>query len=158
MIFTKWDHQSAKFWTFNCSGKISTNLYFDRLLLLKVYKILAKKVQRSYVSWFWRVMKNLKKNRFVVLKMTRIWWSFIRAFKVCTLIGSFCAKYITFDLKKYRGVICHDNEESCKIWKKTYIWLGKWHGKFSKFSSEHLELSKLVLSWDSFVQSRKCMS
>ena len=28
-----------------------------------------------------------------------------------TLIGSFCAKYITFDLKKYRRVIFHDTEE-----------------------------------------------
>ena len=31
--------------------------------------------------------------------------------KYCTLIGSFCAKYITFDLKKYRGVMLHDTEE-----------------------------------------------
>ena len=29
---------------------ISPNFYFDRLLLLKVYKISAKKVQRSHVS------------------------------------------------------------------------------------------------------------
>ena len=36
-------HQSAKFQTFNCSDEISPNLYFDRLLLLKVYKISAKK-------------------------------------------------------------------------------------------------------------------
>ena len=30
-------------------------------------------------------------------------------------------------------------------------WLGKWHQEFSKFSSEHLKMSKLVFSWDSFV-------
>ena len=30
------------------------NLYFDRFLLLKVYKISAKKVQKSYVSWYWK--------------------------------------------------------------------------------------------------------
>ena len=30
--------------------------------------------------------------------------------------------------------------------------------KFGKFSAEHLKVSKLVLSWDYFVQSRKCMS
>ena len=35
--------------------------------------------------------------------------------KICTFIGPFCAKYITFDLKKYRGVIFHDTKESCKI-------------------------------------------
>ena len=27
------------------------------------------------------------------------------------LIGSFCAKYITFDRKKNRGVILHDTED-----------------------------------------------
>ena len=43
MIWTKGANKSAKFQTFNCSRKISPNLYFDRLLLLKVYKISAKK-------------------------------------------------------------------------------------------------------------------
>ena len=74
------------------------------------------------------------------------------------MIGPFCAKYTTFDLKKYRGVIFHDTEESCKIWRKTDLWFGKWHEEFGKFSSEHLKVSKLVFSWDPFVQSRKCTS
>ena len=78
--------------------------------------------------------------------------------KICTVICPFCAKYITFDQKKYRGVIFNDTEESCKIWRKTGLWFGKWHKEFGKFSSEHLKVSKLVLSWDHFVQSRKCMS
>ena len=43
MTAAKWAHQSAKFQTFNCSREISPILYFDRLLLLKVYKISAKK-------------------------------------------------------------------------------------------------------------------
>ena len=50
MIQTKGAPQKAKFQTFDCSREISPNLYFNSLLLLKVYKILAKKVQRSYVS------------------------------------------------------------------------------------------------------------
>ena len=35
--------------------------------------------------------------------------------KTCTLICPFCAKYKTFDHKKYRGVIFNDTEESYKI-------------------------------------------
>ena len=31
--------------------------------------------------------------------------------QICTLIGAFCAKYIKFDLKKYRGLVFHDTEE-----------------------------------------------
>ena len=84
MIWTNGVHQSAKFQTFDCSREISPNLYFDRLLLLQVYKISAKKVRRSYVSWHWRVMRNLKKNWFVVSKMTRIWWILTQALKSLT--------------------------------------------------------------------------
>ena len=79
-MFTKGVYQSAQFQTFDCSGEISPNLYFDRLLLLKKYKISAKKVERNYI-YIDRVMQNLKKNRFVVSKMTRIWWILIRGLK-----------------------------------------------------------------------------
>ena len=149
MIFTKGAHQSAKFQTFNCSGEISPNLYFYRLLLLKVYKISAKtyrsgimilksgkklkknrffwiwwiliwalkwlkklhfhwsllckvykvwpkKVQRRYISWYWRVMQNLKKNWLVVWKI--IWgnWEIfietLESVKIGTFIWFFCTK------------------------------------------------------------------
>ena len=33
-----------------------------------------------------------------------------------TSMGSFCLKYIRFELNKYRGVIFHDTELWCKIW------------------------------------------
>ena len=74
-------HQSTKFQTFDCSSEISPNLYFDRLLFLKLYKMSAKKVQRSDVSWYWRVVQNLEKNSFFVSKMRRIWWILVLALK-----------------------------------------------------------------------------
>ena len=43
MIWTKWIHQSAIFQTSDCPYEILPNLYFDSLLLLKVYNISAKK-------------------------------------------------------------------------------------------------------------------
>ena len=78
--------------------------------------------------------------------------------KICTFIGSYCAKYLMFNLKNYRGVIFCDTEEWCKIWRKTNLWFGKLHEAFDKFSPEHLKMSKLGLWWDPFFQSRKCMS
>ena len=54
------------------------------------------------------------------------WNEHSKVSKICTLIGPFLAKYITFDLKKYRGVIFHDTKESCKVWRKTGSWFGKW--------------------------------
>ena len=100
-------------------------------------------------------MLYLKRNWLVVSKVTwGIWRILTRALespKNCT--GFFWPKYKMFELKNYRGVIFHDTEEWCKIWKKTDLWFGKWNEKFGKISPEHLGLW-----WDSFIQSRKCMS
>ena len=35
-----------------------------------------------------------------------------------TLMGSFCPKQKMYEIKIYRGVMCHDNEEKCKIWRR----------------------------------------
>ena len=63
-----------------------------------------------------------------------------------------------FDLKKYRGVIFHDTEGWCKIWRKTGLWFGKWHEEYGKFPPEHLKVSKLWFWWDPLIRSRKSMS
>ena len=91
----------------------------------KYIKFQLKKVWRKYVSWYQRVVQNLKKKLFFVSKMTRIWCEF---WLICTKKSEifalwlipFLAKYTTLDLKKYKGVIFHDIEESCKIWRKTW--------------------------------------
>ena len=85
--------------------------------------------------------------------MTRIWWILtqaLKSLKICTFIGSYCAKYLMFDLKKYKGVIFHDTEEWCKIWRKTDLWFGKWHEVYGKFSPEHLEVSNIFPLMGSF--------
>ena len=74
------------------------------------------------------------------------------------MIGFFWEKYILFELKKYRGVLFHNIEEWCKIWRKTDLWFEKWHEKFGKFSPEHLKVWKLGLWWHTFVWSRKGIS
>ena len=37
---------------FHASCRKSENLYFDRLVLFKAYKVLDKKLQKNYVSWY----------------------------------------------------------------------------------------------------------
>ena len=56
IIWTKWGHQSEKFLTFVCSQEISPNLYFDRLLLLKVYKKVQRGLSQDTEEWcrIWR--------------------------------------------------------------------------------------------------------
>ena len=93
--------------------------------------------------------------------MTRIWWILIWALKSLKNLHfdwSLLCKVYNVWPKKVQRSIFHDAEESCKIWRKTDLWFGKWHEKFDKFSSEHFKVSKLVFSWNHFVQSRKWMS
>ena len=84
----------------------SENLHFDRLLLSKGYKVLDEKVQKSYLSWHWRMMQSLNKNWLLVPKMTwGIWWTLtwaVESLKTCTLMDYFCQKCVMFELKKYR--------------------------------------------------------
>ena len=46
---------------FNVSSGKSENVSFDVLLLSIAYNVSAKKVQKSYLSWHWRVIQTLKK-------------------------------------------------------------------------------------------------
>ena len=79
--------------------------------LIGWYKFSAIKVQRSYVSWPWRVMQNLEKNLHVVSKMTRIWWILTQALKnLANLHFDWFLLCTVFNVwpKKYRGVIFYD--------------------------------------------------
>ena len=73
------------------------------------------------------------------------WTEHLKLSRIFTLIGSFWTKYITFELENYSGVIFHDNEEWCNIWRKNDVWFGKWHDEFGKFLPEHSKVSKLGL-------------
>ena len=48
-------------------------------------------------------------------ELSELWSKHSKVSKIFNLIGPFCAKYITLDSKKYRGVIFNDTEESFKI-------------------------------------------
>ena len=88
----------------------------------------------------------------------KFWPEHSKVSQIVTLMGSFWANYILFELKKYIEVIFHETKEGYKIWRGIDLLLGKWHEGFGKFSAEHLKVSKLKLWWDPIVQSRKCMS
>ena len=55
---------------FHASSRNSENLHIDWLLLSKAYKDLDERVQKSCVSWHWRVTQTLKKNWLLIPKMT----------------------------------------------------------------------------------------
>ena len=138
MIWTKGGHQRAKFQTFDCSCEVSPNLYFDRLLLLKVYKISAKKIQRSYISRPWRVMQNSKKNWFVVSKMTRIRWILTQALK--------SLKNLHFDWFVYCEVF---NVWPKKVQRSYLSW--QWRAKFEEQLT--LWVEKMTGIWQIFTRA-----
>ena len=111
------------------------NLHYDGLLLTKAYKDLYKKVQKSYVSWHWR---NLKQNQLLVPKTT-CWISWIlmwavASLKICILMCNFCHKHVKFQIKKYSRIISYDTEEVWKLWRKEIDFLfEKWHKEFHEF-------------------------
>ena len=60
--------------------------------------------------------------------------------------------------KIFRGVMCYDNEEWCKIWRGINLPVQKnWNQKFDKFSSELSKISIFLLKWAVFDQSIKIM-
>ena len=75
-----------------------------------------------------------------------IWQIFTRALEslwIGTLMASFCLKFEMYELKIYRGVMCHENEEWCKNWRAIDLSVQNWHEEFDKFLPEHLKISKI---------------
>ena len=60
------------------------------------------------------------------------------------------AKYITFDLKKYNGVIFDSTEYWCKIWRKADLWFQKMTWGLWEIFTNDLKVSKSGLWRDSF--------
>ena len=91
----------------------------------------ARKFQRNYVSWYWRLMQNLSENWFVAWKMTRNLVNFHASSwksEDLHLMGSFCRKHIKSSMKQCR-------KKNLKIWKKMQSLkkkTGSWFQKFGK--------------------------
>ena len=75
ILLTKGAYQSTNLVKFQLSSRKSEISHFGELLLWKSYKVSAKKVQKTYLSWRWRVMQSLNKNWVVVLNVTWGIWS-----------------------------------------------------------------------------------
>ena len=77
-------------------------------------------LQRSYASWQWWMMQNMKKN--LHEEFDEFWHEQSKVSKICTWTGCFWPKYIMLELKK-----CFQ----------------KWHEEFGKFSD--VEISGFIL-------------
>ena len=69
----------------------------------------------------------------------------LKASKILNLMCSFWAKYILFELEKYRGVIFHETEKGYKIWGGIDSSFQNWHKEFDKFWPEGSKVSKIFI-------------
>ena len=132
----------------------SQNWDFYVILSSKVKNAWSWNLQRSYKSWQWRMMQNLKRNWLVVSKLkwgiSRVLTRALKSLKIGTLMGSFWTKHIMFELKKYRAFMFDSTEDWCKIWRKIDLRLPKWHEEFGNFSLKHLKNLKIETLMGSF--------
>ena len=78
------------------------------------------------------------------------WAKHLEVSKILILMGSFWAKYILFELKKYRGIIFHQTEEGYKVWRGIKLSFQNWHKEFDKSWAEHSKVSKIFILMGSF--------
>ena len=78
------------------------------------------------------------------------WPKHLKVSKIFILLGSFWAKYIFFELKKYRGIIFHETEEGYKICRGINLLFQNWHKEFDKVWPEHLQVSNIFILMCSF--------
>ena len=122
------------------------NLHFDWLFLFKAYKVLDEKVQKSYVSWHWRVVQSLKKIWLLVTKITwEIWWILMRTLtnlKFCTLMYYFSRNCIIFDPKKVRRSSVITLKNDAKFEQEL-----TWREKFGQFwhNTQNTQHSKYIM-------------
>ena len=59
----------------------------------------------------WYPIKTLPRSVHIKVENFRPSTAQVKFHQICTLIDSFCWKYVKFQLKKYRGVMSHETEE-----------------------------------------------
>ena len=79
-----------------------------------------------------------------------LWPEHLKVSQIFISMCSLWAKYMLFELKKYRGVVSHETEEGYKIWREINLSFQHWHKEFDKFCPEHSKFSKMFTLMGSF--------
>ena len=147
--FGKWHLVLWKFSSEHTSLKIGTLLG----LFIQIRKCMSLKFTRELCydnEWckIWNGSDSSTQN--LHEEFHKFWLGHSKISKMSTLVGCFWPKYM-FELRKYRGVKFDGTQDWYKVWRKTDLCFQKWHEKFSKFSPEHLKVSKLGFWWHPFI-------
>ena len=112
------------------------NFHFNGHLLRKLYIVWAKKVQRAYLLWHWKVMQNLRKTDLWFGKWQEEFGNFSPEHSKVSKLGLWWNPFI--QSRKCTGLkLTEKNEEWCKIWRGIDLLFQNWHKEFDKFWPEH---------------------
>ena len=152
LLFQKWHKEFDKFWPEHSKVSkifILMDSFWVKFILLelKMYRwVIFHETEKVYKIW--RAINLSFQNWHKVFD--KFWPEKSKFSKIFTLMRSFWAKYILFELKKYRGVFFHETEEGCKIGRGIDLSFQNWHKKFDKFWPEHSKVSKIFILMGSF--------
>ena len=110
-----------------------------------------RRIDLSFQNWreefdeFWSEHLKVSNKEFI-----KFWPEHSKVAKIFTLMSSFWAKYILFELKKYIGIIFHETEERYKIWRGIEFSFQNWLKEFDKIWPEHSKVSKMFILMSSF--------
>ena len=120
--FDKFWPEHSKFWEiFTLRGFFWANYIFFELE--KYRGVIFHETEEGFKIW--REIDLLFQNWHK--EFDKFWCEHSKVSKIFTLMGSFWAKYILFELKKYRGIIFHETEERYKIWREIDLSFQNWH-------------------------------
>ena len=114
--------------------------------LVQYRRVIFHDTEERYKSWRGIDLSFKNWNK----EFGKFWSEHSKLSKFFTLMGSFWANYISFELKQYRGVISHDTEEGYKIWGGINLSFQNWRKEFNKVWPEDSEISKIFTLMDSF--------
>ena len=145
LLFKNWHNEFGKFWPdLSKVSKIFTlmgSLWAKYILFeLEKYRgVIFHETEGGYKIWSGIDLSFKKWHK----EFGKFWPELLKVSKIFTLMGSLWAKYILFELKKYRGIIFHEAEEVYKIWRGIDLSFKNWHKEFGKFWPELLKVSKI---------------
>ena len=149
LLFQNWHEEFVKFWPerskiskiFTLMGYLWAYIvlyiiYYTKYILfeLKKYRgVMLHETEEGYKLW--RGIESSFQNWHK--EFDKIWPEHSKVSKIFTFMCSLWAKYILFELKKYKEVIFHETEEGYKIWRRIDLSFQNWHKEFDKIWPEH---------------------
>ena len=156
MSFQSWHREFDKFWPEHLRVSkifILMGSFWAKYILFELKKcrgVIFHDTEGGYKIW--RGIDLSFEN--CCKEFDKFWPEHLKVSKIFSLMGSFLAKYILFELKKYRGVIFHETEQGYKIWRGIDVSFQNWHKEFDKVWPEYLKVSKVFTLYSGLLLSK----